>query len=78
MTNSKRRPRPFRPRDGEMGPLVDRTEFRAILKEVVKCVRQHLDVPGLRPLDPHQLASWFGNITLEDLQCVVQEIDREG
>jgi hypothetical protein len=61
-----------------MGPLVDRTEFRAVLKEVVKCVRQNLEVPGLKPLDPEQLMSWFGNITLEDLQAVARELDNDG
>ncbi|MGA7458986.1 MAG: hypothetical protein WBW69_02080 [Candidatus Korobacteraceae bacterium] len=61
-----------------MGPLVDRTEFRAVLKEVVKCVRQNLDVPGLTPLAPEQLMSWFQNITLEDLQTVVRELAAEG
>lgn len=61
-----------------MGPLVDRTEFRAVLKEVVKCVRQNLDAPGLTPLASEQLMSWFGNITLEDLQTVIRELDEEG
>ncbi len=60
-----------------MGPLVDRTEFRAILKEVVKCVRQNLDAPGLKPLAPDQLLLWFRNITLEDLQTVARELDGE-
>lgn len=58
-----------------MGPLVDRTEFRAVLKEVVKCIRQNLDVPGLKPLHAEQLMSWFQNITLEDLQIVARELD---
>ncbi len=62
----------------QMGPLVDRTEFRAVLQEVVKCVRQNLDVPGLKPLAPEQLMSWFRNITLEDLQAVARAIDNEG
>jgi hypothetical protein len=60
-----------------MGPLVDRTEFRAVLKEVIKCIRQGLDAPGLKPLTPEQLMVWFHNITLEDLQTVVHELDRE-
>jgi len=58
-----------------MGPLVDRTEFRGVLKEVVKCVRQNLDVPGLKPLAPEQLMQWFQNITLEDLRVVARELD---
>ena len=60
-----------------MGPLVDRTEFRAVLKEVVKCIRQNLDVPGLKPLAPDQLMSWLQNITMEDLQTVAGELDGE-
>jgi len=62
----------------QMGPLVDRTEFRAVLKEVVKCLRQNLDVPKLKPLAPEQLMQWLQNITLEDLQAVVRELDSEG
>jgi hypothetical protein len=60
-----------------MGPLIDRTEFRAVLREVVKCVRDKLDAPGLSPLTPEQLMSWFQNITLDDLRTVVGEIDDE-
>lgn len=58
-----------------MGPLVDRTEFRAVLKEVVKCIRQNLEVPGLKPLAPEQLMVWFQSITVEDLQAVARELD---
>jgi len=58
-----------------MAPRVDRTEFRAILREVVKCIRQQLDAPGLTPLTPGQLLSWFQNVTLEDLQIVIPELD---
>ena len=61
-----------------MGPLVDRTEFRAVLQEVVKCLRQNLDLPGLKPLAAEQLMHWFQNITLEDLQAVARELDRQG
>lgn len=60
-----------------MGTLVDRTEFRAVLKEVVKCIRQSLDAPGLKPLAPEQLMAWFQNITLADLQTVVSELEGE-
>jgi hypothetical protein len=58
-----------------MGPLVDRSEFRAVLKEVVKCVRANLDKPGLTPLTPEQVMFWFQNVNLEDLVLVSQEID---
>ena len=61
-----------------MGPLVDRTEFRVVVKEVVKCLRQNLDRPGLKPLASEQLMQWFQNITLEDLQAVVRELDLQG
>ena len=61
-----------------MGPLVDRTEFRAVLKEVVKCIRQNLDVPRIKPLAPEQLMQWLQNITLEDVQAVAGELDGEG
>jgi len=60
-----------------MAPLVDRTEFRAVLKEVVKCIRQHLDAPALTPLSPEQIMFWVQNVTLEDLQIVTQEIDAD-
>jgi hypothetical protein len=60
-----------------MAPLVDRAEFRVVLKEVVKCVRQNLDAPGLSALTPEQLISWFQNITLEDIRTVVREIEDE-
>lgn len=60
-----------------MGPLVDRTEFRAVLKEVVNCVREHLDAPGITPLSPEQIMFWFQNVTLEDLRIVMEEIDAD-
>jgi hypothetical protein len=60
-----------------MGPLVDRREFRNVLKEVVKCVRTNLDAPGLTALNAEQVMFWLGNISLEDVQIVTMEIDRE-
>jgi len=60
-----------------MAALVDRTEFRGVLKEVVKCLREQLDVPGLAPLDPKQILSWFGNVSLQDLEAVMQDIAPE-
>ncbi len=60
-----------------MGPLVDRSEFRAVLKEVVNCVREHLDKPGLTPLTAEQILLWFQNVTLEDLRIVLQEIEAD-
>ena len=60
-----------------MATLVDRTEFRKVLKEIVKCLRQNLDVAGVTALTPEQMMSWFQNVTLQDLQTVTREIDRE-
>lgn len=60
-----------------MAALVDRTQFRAVLKELVKCVRQNLDVPGVKPLVPEQILFWLQNVTLEDLRAVMQDIDSE-
>lgn len=60
-----------------MTPLVDRTEFRAVLKEVVKCLRQNLDVPGITPLDPEQVMQWLQQVKLEDLLEVARELDAE-
>ena len=60
-----------------MAPLVDRSEFRAVLKELIKCLRQNLDAPGVAPLGPEQIMFWLQNITLEDLQAAVAEIDHD-
>lgn len=60
-----------------MAALVDRSQFRAVLKELVKCLREHLDVPGVKPLDPEQILFWLKNVSLEDLQAVIQDIESE-
>ena len=60
-----------------MTALVDRTEFRAVLKAVVKCLHQNLDVTGVAPLTPEQIIFWLQNVSLEDLRAVAHEIDRE-
>jgi len=60
-----------------MGPLVDRTEFRQVVKEIVKCLRNNFDRPGLSRLTPEQVMFWLQNITLEDLQIVTQEIEAD-
>jgi hypothetical protein len=49
-----------------MGPLIDRTEFRAVLKEVVNCMREHLAAPGVPQLTAEQIMFWWQNVTLED------------
>lgn len=61
-----------------MGPLVNRSEFRAVLKEVVKCVREKLDAPGLSPLTAEQLMTWFQNITIDDIRTVLRQIEGVG
>jgi hypothetical protein len=58
-----------------MTPLVDRTEFRAVLKEIVKCLRQNLDVPGVAPLGVDQILFWLGNVTREDMEAILRELD---
>lgn len=58
-----------------MAPMVDRTEFRKALKELVKCLRENLDRPGLAPLTADQIMFWMRNVTPEDLDVVVREID---
>jgi hypothetical protein len=61
-----------------MASLVDRTEFRKVVKEMVKCLHQNLDRPGLAPLTPEQIVFWIQNITPEDIQVVAAEIDADG
>lgn len=61
-----------------MAPLVDRTEFRRVVKEIVKCLRQNLDQQGVAPLTAEQVMFWMQNITHEDLEVVTLEIEAEG
>lgn len=61
-----------------MAPLVDRTEFRGVLKEVIKCLRQNLDKPGVTSLTPEQALFWLQNVTLEDLQAAAKELEDKG
>ncbi len=58
-----------------MAPLVDRTEFRKVVTEVVKCLRQNLDRPGLAPLNADQIMFWLQNVTYDDLRAATEEID---
>ncbi len=60
-----------------MGPLMDRKEFRQVVKEIVKCLRQNLDRPGLSPLTPEQVMFWLQSITPEDLHVVMREIEAD-
>ena len=58
-----------------MTPLVDRTEFRKVVKELVKCLRNNLDRPGLAHHTADQIMFCMRNVTLEDLEIVIREID---
>jgi hypothetical protein len=61
-----------------MAPLVDRTEFRKVVKEIVHCLHQNLDRGGVAPLTPEQILFWMQNVTLEDIQIVASEIEADG
>jgi hypothetical protein len=43
----------------------------------VKCIRSHLDAPGLTSLNEEQILFWFRNVTLEDLQIVLRQIEAD-
>ena len=60
-----------------MAPVVDRTEFRNVVREVIKCLRTNLDPPGLAPLSAEEIMFWMRNVTLEDLEIVIRQIDGE-
>jgi hypothetical protein len=60
-----------------LSKLISRTEFRTILKSVVRCLRSELNAPGLAPLTTEEIHFWFRNITLEDIEAVNKEIDLE-
>jgi hypothetical protein len=64
-------------KDLRVAPLVDRSDFRVVVKELIKCLRQNLDPPGVAPLSPEQIMFWLQNVTLEDLRVSATEIDRE-
>jgi len=57
--------------------LISRSEFRSVLKSVVRCLKGELSAPGLAPLNAEEIHFWFQNITLEDIETVNQEIDAE-
>jgi hypothetical protein len=72
----------FETDDGSMGSpgvskLISRSEFRVVLRSVVRCLRGELNVPGLAPLSPEEILFWFHNITEEDIETVNREIDAE-
>lgn len=57
--------------------LISRSEFRSVLKSVVRCLRGELSAPGLAPLNAEEILFWFQNITMEDIEAVNKEIDVE-
>lgn len=57
--------------------LISRSEFRAVLRSVVRRLRGELNAPGLAPLTAEEILFWFQNITLEDIEAVNREIDTE-
>ncbi len=57
--------------------LISRSEFRTVLKSVVRCLRGELNAPGLAPLTEEEILFWFQNITMEDIAVVNKEIDVE-
>ncbi|HSY11963.1 MAG TPA: hypothetical protein VK976_07215 [Verrucomicrobiae bacterium] len=60
-----------------MAPLVDRTEFRGVLKELIKCLRQNLDKPGITALSPEQIMFWLQTVTMDDIKVVIGELEAE-
>lgn len=60
-----------------MSKLTSRSEFRAVLKSVVRCLKGELNSPGLAPLNAEEIHFWFQNITPEDIEAVNKEIDAE-
>ena len=51
----------------------NRTEFRHVLRQVVRCLRTELQVPGVSPFNAEELRDWFHRITVEDVRAVWEE-----
>ena len=54
-------------------PLFYRKEFRQVLQKVVGTLRSELRFPGVSAFNPDELAHWFSQITVEDIQAVWNE-----
>jgi hypothetical protein len=50
-----------------------RREFRQVLQKVVETLHNELRVPGVSEFNANDLAHWFQEITLEDIQAVWNE-----
>ncbi len=55
--------------------LTSRVEFRAILKDVIACLRKNLDQPTIPPLTPDEIHFWLYEVTIDDIRAVVGEIE---
>ncbi len=55
--------------------LTSRVEFRAILKDIVACLKGHLDKPHLPPLTPEEIHFWLHEVTIDDVRAVIGEIE---
>lgn len=60
-----------------MAALVDRREYRRILKDVLRCVRKDLESPRIAPLTPAEVLRWLHEATKEDIQIVLDELNDE-
>ena len=68
----------FLPEDGATrGRLIRRDEFRRVLLKVVRCICSELDVPGVTPCTPEEIAFWMSQVTEEDIQAVWEEVKKE-
>jgi hypothetical protein len=47
-----------------------RKEFRQVLGRVVETLQRELRVPGVSEFEPNDLAHWFSQIKLEDIEAV--------
>jgi hypothetical protein len=60
-----------------MSKFTSRVEFLVILSKVVSCLRASLDRPGVSPLTPEQIHFWLQQISIEDIETVVAEIEAQ-
>src|SRR4051812_16356035 len=49
---------------------VSRQEFRNVLTKVVDCLRTNLDIPGVSPFNPTEIAEWLNQVTADDVEAV--------
>jgi hypothetical protein len=56
--------------DQKPNPSASRQEFRNVLSKVVDCLRNNLEIPGVSPFNPGEIAHWLNQVTPEDVQAV--------